>query len=160
MIWGLAVALVLYPVMDEDGSLRVVATGLADESANWYLDGHLVATTTDRQAAKIWASAGVHELVATAGPDQWLAMARHDPPVATGALYVDSWTARAPDDAVSSILDMPDPGAPGTGDNSFSPSTEGYDANAGLMGHIKKWVLPAGLVAFAAVLGLRRPKQP
>lgn len=89
----LAAVLVLQPVLAEDGQLRLVAADVGDESVTWALDGVEVARTTDREAAVVNVSAGVHELrVTSAARGAWHALARPDG-TADGAAFVPGWSA-------------------------------------------------------------------
>lgn len=90
----IAAALLLQPVLAEDGDLRLVAVGTGGDEVTWTLDGRTVATTRDGEAAAIPASAGPHDLWATSeaqGP--WRVLARPDGAVAGGAGPVPAWTA-------------------------------------------------------------------
>lgn len=94
MNWLLASVLILHPVMDEPSDLRVVAAGV-EEPVEWELDGRLVATTGDREAASFPIGAGTHQLVArTDHEGAWEVMARPDPQDPGTATYVPAWTAR------------------------------------------------------------------
>lgn len=94
MIWMLAI-LVLHPVLEDDGALRLVSDGTGDRDVAWRLDGELVATTWDGEPASIQVEAGRHELRASSEETgAWQIMARPDPP-GPGARYVPAWTARA-----------------------------------------------------------------
>lgn len=91
---GLAAALLLQPVLAADGDLRLVAVGTGDVAVEWTLDGRLVATTRDGEAASVPAGAGPHELWATSRADgTWRALARPDGAAAGGAGAVPAWTA-------------------------------------------------------------------
>lgn len=90
----LAAAVLLQPVLAEDGPLRLVAVGTGDDVVDWTLDGRLVATTGDGEAASVAASAGPHELWATSRSDAaWRALARPDGASPGGATAVPAWTA-------------------------------------------------------------------
>lgn len=89
-------ALLLHPVMSDDGHLRLVAVGTGDEPIEWSLDGAVVATTRDGEAVRVPASAGPHELWASsASEERWRALARPDdgPAAGAGAEVVPAWTA-------------------------------------------------------------------
>jgi hypothetical protein len=89
-----AAAVLLQPVLADDGPLRVVAVGTGDDPVDWTLDGRLVATTADGEAASVPASSGPHELWATSRSDAaWRALARPDPSSPGGAAAVPAWTA-------------------------------------------------------------------
>ena len=90
----LAAALLLHPVLAEDGHLRLVAVGTGDDAVEWRLDGHPVATTGDGEAVSVPAVAGPHELWATSPAEgEWRALARPDGAVPGGAGAVPAWTA-------------------------------------------------------------------
>ena len=92
---ALVAVLVLQPVLDADGPLRVVATGVGEHEVVWLLDGQEVARTGDREAATLAVPAGPHELRAVSNATgRWTAMARPDGEAA-GATYVPAWTATA-----------------------------------------------------------------
>lgn len=89
----LAAILVLQPVLAEDGQLRLVAADVGDDVVVWTLDGVEVARTSDREAAVVNVSAGVHELRATSpARGAWHALARPDGS-AQGAAFVPGWSA-------------------------------------------------------------------
>jgi class 3 adenylate cyclase len=91
---ALAAALLLQPVLAEDGPLRLVAVGTGDHPVEWTLDGRPVARTGDGEAARVEASAGPHELWASsAARGHWRVLARPDPAVLGGAEPVAAWTA-------------------------------------------------------------------
>lgn len=90
---ALVAVLVLQPVVDADGPVRLVATGVGPEEVTWLLDGVEVARTGDREAAVVHATAGPHELrAASNATGRWTAMARPDGE-AHGAAYVAAWSA-------------------------------------------------------------------
>lgn len=91
----LAAALLLQPVLAEDGALRLVAVGTGPEPVEWTLDGEVVARTADGEAARVNATAGPHELWASSGArGAWRALARpDDPPPGGGVHPVAAWTA-------------------------------------------------------------------
>jgi hypothetical protein len=91
----LAAALLLQPVLAEDGALRLVAVGTGPEPVEWTLDGAAVARTADGEAARIEVTAGPHELWASsAARGEWRALARPDAaPSGGGAQPVVAWTA-------------------------------------------------------------------
>jgi hypothetical protein len=90
----LAAALLLHPVLAEDGDLRIVAVGTGAEEVTWTMDGNVVATTRDGEAVSVPAGAGPHELWATSPADgAWRALARPDGAVPGGAGAVPAWTA-------------------------------------------------------------------
>ncbi len=129
----LAVALLLLPVLDEPGPVRVVAAGTGEEPVSWVLDGIQVATTADRQAARLNLTAGPHELWAVSGAEgDWYALARPEPEAGDGAVYVPAWTAHHP---------------------------AGTDATGG---QAPSWLVPAALAAAGLVLlwPRRRSKSP
>jgi hypothetical protein len=93
----LLAALLLHPTLAEDGHLRMVAVGTGEGpegAVEWSLDGQLVATTRDGEAARVEAAAGPHELWASSPSEsRWRALARPDDRPATGAEVVPAWTA-------------------------------------------------------------------
>jgi hypothetical protein len=91
----LAAALLLQPVLAEDGPLRLVAVGTGPEPVEWTLDGEVVARTADGEAARIDVAAGPHDLwAASAARGRWRVLARPDPaPAGGGAEAVAAWAA-------------------------------------------------------------------
>ena len=90
----LLAALLLHPALAEDGHLRLVAVGTGDETAEWSLDGEVVAVTRDGEAVRVPASAGPHDLWVTSESEaRWRALARPDDRPAAGAEVVPAWTA-------------------------------------------------------------------
>jgi Penicillin-Binding Protein C-terminus Family len=90
----LAAALLLQPVLADDGELRFVAVGVGAEPVTWVMDGVEVATTRDREAVSVGAAAGRHEVWAVSdarGP--WRALVRPADPPPDGAVIVPAWTA-------------------------------------------------------------------
>lgn len=80
----LLATIVLAPVLDEPGWVRLVATGVGDEPVRWLADGAVVATTRDGEASRVWLGAGEHRIEAqSAAPGGWQALARPDPGEAT-----------------------------------------------------------------------------
>lgn len=95
MIWIVLAALLLHPVLAEEGDLRLVATGTGDAPVAWHLDGERVAVTHAGDAVTVHAPAGNHDLWAvTAHEGPWEALARPDGP-SSGAAYVPGWWARS-----------------------------------------------------------------
>lgn len=91
---ALAAALLLQPVLAEEGDLRLVAVGTGGHRVEWTLDGHHVASTADGEAATVPAGAGPHELWAVSGAEgAWRALARPDGAAAGGAGAVPAWSA-------------------------------------------------------------------
>jgi hypothetical protein len=91
--WLLA-ALLLQPWLADDGHLRLVAIDVGDETVEWTLDGEVVATTREGEAARVPAAAGPHELWATSASNEpWRALARPDDRPPAGAEPVPAWTA-------------------------------------------------------------------
>lgn len=85
--------LLLAPVLDEPGPLRLVAVGTGDATVEWSLDGLVVANTTDGVAATIEASAGEHTVTArSTAQGRWTALVRPDP-TGAGLQSVPAWTA-------------------------------------------------------------------
>lgn len=85
--------LVLVPVLDQPGPLRLVAVGTGEATVEWSLDGLVVANTTDGVAATIQAPAGEHTITArSTAQGRWTALVRPDP---SGAALqsVPAWTA-------------------------------------------------------------------
>lgn len=79
--------LVLHPVLDEAGPVRLVATGLGDEPVLWRVDGQAVGTTADGEAKVVRLSEGAHVVEAqSAATGAWQALARSDP-------QGDGWSA-------------------------------------------------------------------
>lgn len=129
-----AAALLLQPVLAEDAPLRMAA-GETDADVEWVLDGQTVAVTRPGEAATVNVSAGPHELwVRSDSSRHWQAMARVEPPNATGLAYVPAWTARSQDAAPA---DEPRPHA---------VDASGRDAE------VPDWALPAGVAGLAAAL--------
>lgn len=87
------VVLLLHPVLEDDGPVRLVAAGVGETEVRWTVDGVEVALTRDREAAVLVLAAGAHE-VRVAGPADrpWQALARPDG-AADGAAYVPAWSA-------------------------------------------------------------------
>jgi hypothetical protein len=78
----LVVALLLQPVLAEDGNLRFVAVGVE------------VAVTHDREAVVVAATAGRHDVWAVSEADAaWRALARPADAPPDGAAIVPAWTA-------------------------------------------------------------------
>jgi hypothetical protein len=72
--------LLLHPVLDAAGPVRLVAAGTGDEPVRWVVDGRLLATTADGEATDVVLSAGGHEVKAeSAATGDWRALARADP---------------------------------------------------------------------------------
>lgn len=90
----LAAALALFPVVEEETPVRIVAAGVEGHEVVWRLDGELVATTEDRQPATLRLAPGAHTLMAESNATAWSALARPDPDGA-GARYVEGWVAHA-----------------------------------------------------------------
>ncbi len=85
--------LVLQPVLDTEGPMRLVASGVGDEPVRWIVDGHWVATTRDGQAARVHLAAGPHHVEAqSAAAGTWRALARADPE-GPSWLAVPAWSA-------------------------------------------------------------------
>jgi hypothetical protein len=95
LLAGLLAAVLLHPALADDGHLRLVAVGTGGEDVEWRLDGQLVATTRDGEAARVPASAGPHELWASSAAEgRWRVLARPDDrPASGGAEVVPAWTA-------------------------------------------------------------------
>lgn len=92
MIW-IAAVLVLQPMLEHEGTLRLATTGTGLSDVEWLLDGKVVGTTRDAQALDTHAAAGPHTLVArTESKAEWHAMARLQPD-APGVLFVPAWSA-------------------------------------------------------------------
>lgn len=100
--------LVLSPVLDEPGPLRLVAVGTEAEPVEWWLDGVAVANTTDGVSASVQATAGEHTVTARSMARQgWSALVRSEPRT-TALQPVPAWTATweggAPTDVASPAL--------------------------------------------------------
>ena len=94
LLAGLAAAILLQPVLADDGDLRLVAVGTGGDDVTWSLDGRVVARTRDGEAARVDASAGPHELWASSASEgRWRALARPDGRPSGGAEVVPAWTA-------------------------------------------------------------------
>lgn len=90
---ALAVVLLLQPVLEADGPLRLVAADVGDAEVVWSLDGIEVARTRDREAAVVEVAGGPHELrAASTAQGAWMAMARPDG-AGEGATFVPGWVA-------------------------------------------------------------------
>lgn len=90
---ALVVVLLLQPVLDEAGPMRLVAADVGDAEVVWSLDGVEVARTHDREAAVVDVAAGSHELrAASTASGGWTALARPDG-VGDGATFVQGWVA-------------------------------------------------------------------
>lgn len=90
MMWLLAI-LVVQPVFDEPGTMRMVS----DAETEWMVDGEIVGQTAAHEALELPVSAGQHEVTASSDTrDAWNVLVR---PVKSGpgANYVDAWTASA-----------------------------------------------------------------
>ncbi|MEK6986291.1 MAG: hypothetical protein AABX89_07910 [Candidatus Thermoplasmatota archaeon] len=88
--------LVLHPVLDEAGPVRLVATGLDDELVLWRVDGRAVGTTADGEAMVLMLSEGAHRIEAqSAATGAWQALARSDPQEA-GWSAVPAWHGERP----------------------------------------------------------------
>lgn len=112
MVAALLVAtLMLQPFLAEPGPLRLVAVGTGPDTVEWSLDGAVVATTRDGEAAHVNASAGEHSIVArTAHEGPWSALVRSEP-AGPGIEYVPAWTAHW-DAPVTSASRVPAQGLP------------------------------------------------
>lgn len=91
---NLLAAVLLAPLLHEDGQVRLVSDGTGDEAVSWFLDGNEIATTFDGGPATINMTAGGHELwVRTDFDGEWTALARLEPHASQQAVYVPAWTA-------------------------------------------------------------------
>ena len=94
MIWAVAALLVLQPVLDEAGTLRLVAVG--PPKVAWAIDGRPVGTAGPREPIEVQVAAGGHTVTASTnhtGP--WQVLARLDPR-GPGIAYAPAWTASSP----------------------------------------------------------------
>lgn len=90
--WALAALLLVQPVLDEPGTLRLVAAG-PPGPVEWIVDGREAGTTAAREALAVPVAAGAHAVVArTEGTGPWQVTARLDPP-GPGIAYAAAWTA-------------------------------------------------------------------
>jgi hypothetical protein len=108
MMWALAALLLVQPVLDEPGTLRLVATGPPGPVA-WVVDGRSVGSSAAREAVSVQVGAGPHAVVASAehkGP--WQVVVRLDQP-GPGIAYTPAWTASSAGDGPRVI---PGAGAP------------------------------------------------
>jgi hypothetical protein len=97
MIWAVAALLLVQPVLEEPGTLRLVATG-PPGPVEWSLDGQEVGATPARQALTVQAAAGPHTVVARTGQTgPWQVVARLDAP-GPGIAYASAWTASSAGD--------------------------------------------------------------
>jgi hypothetical protein len=88
MMWLFAI-LIVQPVFDEAGTMRLVS----DADAEWHVDGELVGHTTSQEAFELPVSAGEHEVIAKSDTNgKWTILARQTT-ASEGATFVPSWTA-------------------------------------------------------------------
>jgi hypothetical protein len=98
MMWALASLLLVQPILEEPGTLRLVATGPPGPVA-WLVDGHEVGSAAARQPLSVQAGAGPHAVVArTERSGPWQVVVRLDQP-GPGIAYTPAWTATSPGDA-------------------------------------------------------------
>lgn len=96
---ALLVVLLLQPVFEEDGTLRLVATGVGSDEVVWSVDGREVGRTHDREALEVALDAGAHNVTAASkAQGDWQAVGRKGG-VADGAAFVPAWTAAHKADA-------------------------------------------------------------
>lgn len=94
----LLAVLLLQPVLDDPGSIRLVAAGVGDQSVVWHVGDATVGVTSDRQPWYVEVPAG-RSFVWVEGPDEssWTALARPDP-ASGGATYVPAaWAVHRPE---------------------------------------------------------------
>ncbi|MCA1819706.1 MAG: hypothetical protein LC620_06635 [Halobacteriales archaeon] len=97
MMWAVAALLLVQPVLEEPGTLRMAATGPPGQ-IEWLVDGQVVGATPAREALTVAAGAGPHAVVArTEHTGPWRVMVRLDAP-GPGIAYVPAWTASSPGD--------------------------------------------------------------
>ncbi|MHB1262053.1 MAG: hypothetical protein ACYC2H_10100 [Thermoplasmatota archaeon] len=143
----LLAALLLHPTLADEGHLRLVAVGTGDETVTWSLDGKVVATTRDGEAARVPATAGPHDLWASSESEaRWRALARPDDRPAAGAEVVPAWTA------------VNEPAAASGGGSWMLPA-------GALAGSVAVLVRPqqvgkAGAALRSLLQALRRPRRP
>ncbi len=86
--------LVLHPVLDAEGPVRLVAVGVGDEPVRWVVDHAWAGTTRDGEPLGVRLGAGPHVVEAqSAAAGAWQALARPDPEGASWQA-VPAWTAR------------------------------------------------------------------
>lgn len=89
----LLAVLLLHPVLDHDGDLRLVAAGTGEDDITWHVDGVRVGTVGDREPLVVAVAAGAHDVSATSpATGRWTALARPEG-TPDGAQYVAAWTA-------------------------------------------------------------------
>lgn len=92
MMLAVAALLLVQPVLEEPGTLRLVATG-PPGPVEWIVDGKEVGATPSREALTVPVEAGPHAVVArTAHTGPWQVMVRLDAP-GPGIAYTPAWTA-------------------------------------------------------------------
>lgn len=95
MMWAVAALLLVQPVLEEPGDLRLVATG-PPGPVEWLVDGQEAGRTAAREALTVAAAAGPHAVVArTAHAGPWQVVVRLDAP-GPGIAYTPAWTASSP----------------------------------------------------------------
>ncbi|MEA3203295.1 MAG: Penicillin-Binding Protein C-terminus Family [Thermoplasmata archaeon] len=97
MMWALAALLLVQPVLEEPGTLRLVATG-PPGPVEWLVDGQSVGSAAAREPIAVQAGPGPHAGVARAshsGP--WQVVVRLDKP-GPGIAYAPAWTASSAGD--------------------------------------------------------------
>ena len=108
MMWVLAALLLVQPVLEQPGTLRLVATG-PPGPVEWLVDGREAGSTPARQPLAVPAAAGPHVVVArTARTGPWQVVVRLDAP-GPGIAYAPAWTASSTGDGPRVI---PGPAAP------------------------------------------------
>lgn len=95
MTWALAALLLVQPVLEEPGTLRMVAAGPSGP-VDWIVDGREVGATRSREPLALEVGAGPHAVVArTEHRGAWQVVVRLDRP-GPGIAYVPAWSASSP----------------------------------------------------------------
>ncbi|HUR61091.1 MAG TPA: hypothetical protein VM286_01835 [Candidatus Thermoplasmatota archaeon] len=95
MIWAIAALLLVQPVLEQEGTLRLVAAG-PEAPVTWIVDGREAGTVAAREPLAVPVAAGPHAVVArTEHAGAWQVVVRLETP-GPGISYVPAWTAASP----------------------------------------------------------------
>lgn len=107
MMWALAALLLVQPVLQDQGNLRLVAVG-PEQPVTWVVDGHEAGVTAAREPLVVPVGAGPHAIVARTGhAGPWQVVVRLDTP-GPGISYVPAWTAESAGEPAARVI----PGLP------------------------------------------------
>jgi DNA-binding transcriptional LysR family regulator len=97
VIWAFAALLLLQPVVEEAGTLRLVASG-PTQPVTWLVDGAQAGTTLQRVPLEVQVGLGAHVVVAqTTHKGAWQVVARMEV-AGPGIAYAPAWTAASSGD--------------------------------------------------------------